>query len=219
MTEPEPRPSILHQLEAHEEELVRGLLERLRLARYLARFPARPVWAAFMFINGFATIGLLSVLAMAFHVPFIFPSLGPTAFLFFFHPSSPAATPRNALLGHAIGILCGYGALWVTGLAHVSLTLEEVNAPRVLAAALSLAASGAVMILCRVAHPPAGATTLIVSLGFIKAPFYLFLIEVAVLLMTVQAVVINRLAGLNYPWWGTRPPARLPPGRPTLPRG
>jgi len=41
-------------------------------------------------------------------------SLGPTAFLFVFNPTSPAARPRNEILGHAIGIACDYGALVVT---------------------------------------------------------------------------------------------------------
>jgi hypothetical protein len=47
---------------------------------------------------------------------------------------------------------------------------------------------------------PAGATTLIISLGIITKPFNLVLIEAAVMLLTVQAM-INRLAGLNYPCW------------------
>jgi len=48
--------------------------------------------------------------------PALTRSLGPTAFLFVFNPTSPAARPRNEILGHAIGIACGYGALVVTGL-------------------------------------------------------------------------------------------------------
>ena len=47
--------------------------------------------------------------------PLVFPSLGPTAFLLFHDPTLPAASPRNTLCGHAIGILCGYGSLWLMG--------------------------------------------------------------------------------------------------------
>jgi CBS domain-containing membrane protein len=75
--------------------------------------------------------------------------------------------------------------------------------PRILAAALSLSASGALMILLRASHPPAGATTLIVSLGIISKPRELLIIEAAVFILVVQAFVINRLAGLNYPVWKT----------------
>ena len=76
-----------------------------------------------------------------------------------------------------------------------------VYGPRILAAALSLSATGALMVLFRVSHPPAGATTLIVSLGIIAQPKELVIIEVAVFLLTAQALAINWLAGLPYPVW------------------
>lgn len=57
------------------------------------------------------------------------------------------------------------------------------------------------MILLRAPHPPAGATTLIVSLGILTAPWQLAVLMLAVVLLTVQAFVINRLAGIPYPLW------------------
>jgi len=75
---------------------------------------------------------------------------------------------------------------------------------RLLAAALSLSATGALMALLRVSHPPAGATTLIVSLGIISQPKELVIIEIAAILLTVQALVINRLAGIPYPVWRSK---------------
>jgi CBS-domain-containing membrane protein len=187
------------------------LLTRLRLARLLQHFPERPVWAAFMFINGFLTIAILAVLAMVSQVPFVFPSLGPTAFLFFFTPLAPTASPRNTLCGHAIGILCGYGALWATGLQDAPpVSTAGVDAPRVWAAALSLAATGSLMILAKAAHPPAGATTLIISLGIVTRPLHLVILEAAVGLMVLQAIALNRLAGIDYPLWSSRSPS-LPP--------
>lgn len=187
--------------------VVRGLLARFRVTGLLARFPERPVWAVFMLVNGFVTIAILAGLAMITRAPFVFPSLGPTAFLFFFSPTSPSASPRNTLYGHAIGIACGYAALLVTGLEHAPPALATgVDIGRVLAAALSLSLTGALMILFKAAHPPAGATTLIVSLGIVTKPFYLVLIEVAVVLLTLQAIAINRLAGIDYPIWAKRTP-------------
>ena len=73
--------------------------------------------------------------------------------------------------------------------------------PRILAAALLLSATGAFMVLFDMSHPPAGATTLTVSLGVISKPSELAIIEVAVFLLVAQAVAINRLAGLPYPLW------------------
>jgi CBS-domain-containing membrane protein len=192
-----------------EPEVVRGLAERLRMTALLRRFPERPVWAVFMFINGFISIALMALAAMVTRTPFVFPSLGPTAFLFFFSPSSPTASPRHTVLGHAIGILCGWGALALVGLTHAPPAMVTgVTGARVLAAALSLAATGALMILCKAAHPPAGATTLIISLGIVTRPLHLVGIELAVVLLAVQGVLINRLAGLDYPLWARRVPPR-----------
>jgi len=79
-----------------------------------------------------------------------------------------------------------------------------VDLRRVLAAALSLSLTGAFMIACKAVHPPAGATTLIVSLGIVTAVPNLLIIAAAVALLTVQAIVINRHAGIDYPFWALR---------------
>src|SRR5436305_577015 len=50
------------------------------------------------------------------HSPFIFPSLGPTAFHYFSRQTAPSASPRNAIIGHLIGSVAGYFSLVVTGL-------------------------------------------------------------------------------------------------------
>jgi CBS-domain-containing membrane protein len=134
-----------------------------------------------------------------------FSILGPTAFVLFYAPLSPAASPRHTLYGHAIGILCGYGSLLLTGLHHAApATFVGVDTHRILAAALSLAATSAAMILLKAAHPPAGATTLIISLGIVTKPMYLLVIEIAVVFMVMQAIIINRLAGMDYPLWAKR---------------
>src|SRR5262245_20593093 len=164
------------------------------------------LWALFMFVNGFISIGILCGLAMVFRTPFIFPSLGATAFLVFFTPTTPAASPRNALCGHAVGIACGYAALWLTGLHHAGpAIMTKLVWARILATALSLALTGALMIRLNVPHPPAAATTLIVSLGLISHPLYLLVVELAVVLLVGQAIVINRLMGVRYPLWANVP--------------
>lgn len=166
------------------------------------RFRSRYLLAAFVFTNGFVTIALLSLLAMTFRTPFVFPSLGPTAFVFFFAPNQPAASPRNAICGHAIGLICGYGALLVTGLTEAGPAAQVgVDLDRAIAAALSLACTGGLLILLRVVHAPAGATTLIVSLGIVTEPRHLLTIEAAVALLALQAFAIHRLTGYPYPLW------------------
>lgn len=203
----------------HDPEVTRNLASRLQLTHLLRHYSERQVWALFMFLNGFITIAILAGVAMMSGTPFVFPSLGPTAFLFFFTPRVPAASPHHTVYGHAIGIICGFAALWVFGLQHAPPALTTgVSAARAAAAALSLASTGALMILFKAAHPPAGATTLIVSLGIVTSPFHLLVIEIAVIVLTIQAIAINRLAGIDYPLWALRDasgsaPARHAPSR------
>ena len=188
--------------EAHEAGHVFGLVERLRLTRLLARYPARLVWAAYVMITCFISIAILSAIATLSGSPFVFPSLGPTAYLLFFTPLARASSPRHALLGHAIGLFFGYLALRMTGGAAGSAGLQgDLRWSAVFAAAISLSATGAAMVLFRVSHPPAGATTLIVSLGLLARPVQLLIVEAAVVLLVGEALLINRLAGLPYPWW------------------
>ena len=181
-----------------------SLLRRLRLDWLLHHFPSRLVQSLYVFVNGFITIAALALLALVTHNPFVFPSLGPTAYLLFFSPLAEASSPRNTVLGHAIGLVCGYAAFVLTGAGALPFGAHPgIFWPRILAAALSLSATGAFMVLLDVSHPPAGATTLIVSLGIISKPHELVIIEVAVFLLVAQAWLINRLAGLPYPLWNT----------------
>ena len=196
------RQTLKDLLSATGQEQVRAnAIRTKRLAR---------LWALFMFVNGFISIGILCGLAKLFQTPFIFPSLGATAFLVFFTPTTPAASPRNSLCGHAIGIICGYAALWVTGLQHAGPAIvTELGWARILAVALSLATTGALMIRLNLPHPPAAATTLIVSLGLVSRPAYLVVLEAAVALLVVQAIIINRLTGVRYPFWASVPAPKV----------
>lgn len=102
-------------------------------------------------------------------------------------------------------MLAGYFSLVVTGLTTAGPALAVgVSGPRVVAAGLSLGLTAGLMVLLRAPHPPAGATTLIVSLGIITKPVQLVILMGAVVLLIVQALVINRLAGIPYPFWGPK---------------
>jgi len=195
-----------HPIGGQMSDVVRGLVARVQLPWLLEHHARLPVLALFAFLNGLFSIGTMSALALVTASPFIFPSLGPTAFLFFYTPTAPTASPRNTIIGHLIGVLAGYFALVVTGLTQAGPALSVgVTWPRVIAAALSLGLTSGLMVLLRSPHPPAGATTLIVSLGLVTAPGKLVILMLAVVLLTVQAFLINRAAGIPYPLWN---PAR-----------
>jgi CBS domain-containing membrane protein len=196
------RASEIASTRAHDLAHVEQLFERLGLARVVRQLPARALWAAYVFGNGFLSIALLALLAVVTGVPFVFPSLGPTAYQLFFLPRAESSTPRNTLIGHFIGLVCGYMSFRVARMPIAAvLASSDLDWRPVVAAGLSLAITAAIMILFDASHPPAGATTLIVSLGIITKPPHLAIIEIAVFVLTVQAFCVHRLAKLPYPIW------------------
>jgi CBS-domain-containing membrane protein len=179
-----------------------GVARRLQLPALEARHSKVWVLGLFAFVNGLVSIAIMATVAVVTRAPFIFPSLGPTAFLLFYGPTTPAASPRNTLGGHLIGCVAGYLSLVIFGLTTRGPALAVgVDWNNVGAAALSLALTSGAMVWCRVPHPPAGATTLIVSLGILREPWQLGVLMIAVALLVVQGFAINRLAGIDYPLW------------------
>ena len=188
--------------------IVEGFGTRFRIPVLVSRHSQTSVMGLFALVNGVLSIALMSMAAVVTGQAFIFPSLGPTAFLLFYTPTLPAACPRNTIFGHAIGVAAGYLALVIFGLTEAAPALAtEVTWPRVGAAAVSLGLTSGFMVWFKVPHPPAGATTLIVSLGILKTPAQLTVLMIAVVLMVGQGMVINRLAGIDYPSWAPRKPA------------
>ena len=202
MTDPDKTPPPTGPIGGQLTHVLRGLLVRLRLTHLAERYDSTLVLSVFSLVNGFISIALMATVALLSGQPFIFPSLGPTAFLFFYTPLAPAASPRNAVIGHLIGALAGWVSLAVFGLLYAGPAVGGgVTVARVGAAALSLGLTSGLMVLLRAPHPPAGATTLIVSLGLLHTPTQLAVLMAAVTLLCIQAVAINRLAGLPYPVW------------------
>src|SRR2546421_6228465 len=137
-----------HPIGGQMSDIVRGLFLRTRLPWLLEHHARIPVLALFSFVNGCISIGIMAALAVVTHSPFIFPSLGPTAFLFFYTPTAPSASPRNTIIGHTIGVAAGYFSLVVTGLTMAGPRLApRVVMPRGLAAAPSLGVTSAVLFL------------------------------------------------------------------------
>ena len=195
----------LHPLGGELSDILLGLFRRFQLTELTRYHNSTTVMALFSFINGCFSIGLMAVVALVTRAPFIFPSLGPTAFLLFFTPTAPAASPRNAICGHLIGALAGWLSLAIFGLLTAPPAIAAgVEWPRVAAAALSLGITSGLMVLLRVPHPPAGATTLIISLGVMPQLWQIPVLMAAVALLVAQAYVINRLAGIPYPLWSPR---------------
>jgi len=158
--------------------------------------------AAYTFIGSLLAIGLSGFCAWLFQEPLLFPSLGATAFLFFETPLAEVGTPRNAIIGHSVAILAGLASLGAFGLlGEPSVYQQGVTPARIGAVALSVALTGGVLRLLRAAHPPAGATTIIVSSGLLAKPSQVASIFVGVLIITAGSWALNRMLGIPAPLW------------------
>lgn len=156
--------------------------------------------AAYTALGAFVTMLLIGTAATVTRQPFIFPSLGPTALMIFAHPLRREAAPRHVLIGHALGAGSGYLALAITGLLDVPFS-TTVTVHRVLAAAIALGLTAALMMLARAEHAPAGATTLIVALGILPLLRDFVALMLAVTALTLVGLLINRCFRIAYPYW------------------
>ncbi len=174
----------------------------LQFVHLVEKYNKKFITFLYCIINGFISIAIMGGIAMWSKNPFVFPSLGPTAFLFFFSPTAPASSPRNTFMGHSLGIFAGWFSLLIFGLLDdPNVLVSGFTWQRVLAAGLSLGLTCGLMAVFTCPHPPAGATTLIVSLGLVHSYFGFFCMILAVMLLNIQALIINRAAGIDYPIW------------------
>lgn len=115
-------------------------------------------------------IGALGAVLWATGRPFVFPSLGPTAFLLALR--SKTYSPREVIGGHLVGVVGGLTAYFLLADGLVLTALPPAGswaAARLTgSAALSVALTAGGMLLTRTVHGPACATTLIVSLGLLS---------------------------------------------------
>jgi CBS domain-containing membrane protein len=161
--------------------------------------------ALYTFIACVLALAVSGLAAYLTKQPLLFPSLGPAALLFFEQPMIAGSSPRNTLIGHLVAVLAGALCLALFGLLDdPSILVEGVTLLRIGVVALSLALAGAVLLLLRASHPPAGATVLIVSLGLLKTPTELTMIMVGVAILIVAGWVINRALGTPVPAWASR---------------
>jgi len=158
--------------------------------------------AAYTFIGSLLAIGLSGLWAYIVKQPLLFPSLGATAFLIFETPMAEVGTPRNTIIGHTVGVAAGVLSLAIFGLLDApSVYVSGVTLGRVGAIALAVALTGGVLRLLRSAHPPAGATTIIVASGLLAKPRQILDVLIGVLLLTIAGWCLNRLMGVPAPVW------------------
>jgi len=132
--------------------------------------PATVADAAAGALTAGVVLGVVGALGLWAHQPWLFPSLGPTIVLQHASPHHGAGSLWNTLVGHAIGAAAGFAAVWITGAVHMTpeMATGVLTAPRVWATALAIALTILGGSLARADHPPAAATTMLISLGAFK---------------------------------------------------
>jgi len=120
--------------------------------------------------------------------PFVFPSLGPSAFILAFERTGERTRPERVVGSHVVGGVAGLFAYTVLGTGSiVTLTPEPLSIVgfRLAASAtLSVVLTSWGMLATDTVHAPACATTLIVSLGLLST-----LPQVAIIAVSVVALV------------------------------
>ncbi|MFC6863542.1 HPP family protein [Halomicroarcula sp. GCM10025817] len=146
-----------------------------------------------------ALLSVLGAVVWLTGLPFLFPSLGPTAYLFATRPAAPASAARRVVGGHAVGVGAGLlAAHAVAGGVAVTASMAP-GAP----GTLRLAASGVVAVVLTTAgmratdtgHAPACATTLIVGLGILPSLREGVIILLAVGVLTVEQSLLVWVLG------------------------
>lgn len=114
-----------------------------------------------------ALLGVVGLIGLAAGQPWLFPSLGPTAYLQAEQPGQKASRFYDTVVGHLVGFAAGVAAVLLFGASGAPSVLadKEVAAVRVGAAALSGVLTMLGLALLKASHPPATATTLLVALG------------------------------------------------------
>ena len=184
----------------------RGSLVGIRgsygLKRWLYRRWRNNGNAVYTFIGSLLAIGLSGLWAYIVKEPLLFPSLGATAFLIFETPMAEVGSPRNTIIGHTVGVAAALLSLAIFGLLDApSVYVTGVSVARIGAIALAVALTGGVLRVLRSAHPPAGATTIIVASGLLAKPHQILDVLIGVLLLTIAGWLLNRAMGVPAPLW------------------
>jgi len=122
------------------------------------------LWTPSVVAGLIVTIGLLAIL---FNQPWLFASLGPTAYLIAHSPKHQAAAFYNAVVGHLVAVISAFLVVVLIGADDTPslFVTHHLVGIRVLASALALGLAIAGELLLHASHPPAAATVLLITLG------------------------------------------------------
>ncbi|SEH16551.1 HPP family protein [Natronorubrum sediminis] len=147
---------------------------------------------------------LLGGLAWGSGQPFLFPSLGPSAYLLATGEKPRAEGSYHVIGGHAIAAVCGLITYLVFADGLVAVDVFEQGAPfssdvglLVLSGTLAMVLTTIGMLWSDTNHPAACATTLIVALGLMSTVLEVIIIVASVILLVwFHGIIVERVQDL-----------------------
>ena len=127
------------------------------------------------------TIGALTILTYKTELGvFLIASFGSSMVLLFGYPESPFAQPKNIFFGHLLTSLVGAFFLYLIPL------------PIYIIIPISVGFGVGLMILLKVAHPPAGGNPIIVIMGSVSLDYIINPIIIGTGIILIFGIVLNR---------------------------
>jgi CBS-domain-containing membrane protein len=127
-----------------------------------------------------ALVGVVALASIAAGRPLLFPSLGPSAYLVAENPAHPTSRALNVVVGHLIGV----------GAAILALLAFGPGGPASVLGIFLLIASAPFV---RASHPPAAATTLLLTLGILKGVENVIALLVGVVIVAAVGELLRRV--------------------------
>lgn len=141
-----------------------------------------------------ALILIAAIIGWASHQPLVFASLGPTIYEMIETPKQPSARPYNVVVGHLIGVLAAFAAIYILqGWNAPQVSALGVPLTRVWTATLAALITVVFTLIARAKQPAALATTLLISLGLMQTWVQGGIIMGGVVLITLLGEPIRRM--------------------------
>jgi hypothetical protein len=138
---------------------------------------------------------LVGGIALVARCPFLFPSLGPTAFQQAEYPHHRSAGIYHVIVGHLVGLISGFLAVGLVGAMNTPpATADTPPSPtRLGAIALAVAMTIMLQLVVRASHPPAVSTTLLIALGAFPVSVHTTVtIVIGVVLVAIPGELLRR---------------------------
>lgn len=124
----------------------------------------------------------------------LFPSLGPSIFMLVESPHQKSSSIYNMTVGHLVGIISGYALAIITGAAYIpsAFDVDHLQLSQIVASCIAIALVMLIHILLNASHPPAIATTFLITLGSFKATLHdLSAILIGIVITTFAGEIVR----------------------------